>query len=84
MDHEHDHEDGTVSEGDPSPSGPHGVDKGGQRGGEEVAAEQEAGRHDTGDQGSTGRPTGESSMRDSTSVDPQEPIDDDSPTLPPA
>ncbi len=83
MDHEHDHD--TVTEDDPTPSGPHGVGESEHRGGEQVATEeQEAGRHDTGEQGGTGRPTGESSMRDATSIDPQEPIDEESPTLPPA
>jgi len=87
MGHEHDekeHEHG-VSDTDMAPSGPHGVGDSGQRSAEDVSREEsEAGRHDTGEQGETGRPTGESTMRDSTSVDPQEPIDDESPTLPPA
>jgi len=70
---------------DPNPDGPHGTGDSENRSAEDVAgSEQEAGRHDTGADGQTGRPTGESDMRDSTSVDPQDPIDEESPTLPPA
>jgi len=73
------------SDTDMHPDGPHGTGDSETRSAEDVAGgEQEAGRHDTGTDGQTGRPTGESTMRDSTSVDPQEPIDEDSPTLPPA
>lgn len=43
---------------------------------------KEAGRYDTGTQGPTNRPVGESTARDSTGVNPQEPIDDSSPVLP--
>jgi len=68
-----------------TPDGPHGTGDSGARGGEDVASEEsESGRYDTEQQGETGRPAGKSTMRDSTSIDPQEPIDDDSPTLPPA
>lgn len=79
-----DHDNDTVTEDDASPRGPHGVGESEQQGAEDVADEQEPGRYDSGEQGVTGRPTGHSSMRDSTSVDPQEPIDEESPTLPPA
>ncbi len=78
-----DHDRDTVTEDDPTPRGPHDVGQSEQRGGEEMGGD-EPGRHDTGDQGQTGRPTGEASMRSATSIDPQEPIDEDSPTLPPA
>jgi len=45
------------------------------RRGEDVgASDQEAGRKDTGTQGPTDRPTGTSTARDATSVDPQDPI----------
>jgi len=74
-----------VGDTDMNPDGPHGTGDSQTRSGEDVSREEsEAGRYDTGTQGDTGRPTGESTMRDSTSVDPQEPIDEDSPTLPPA
>jgi hypothetical protein len=44
----------------------------------------EEGRHDTGTQGESQRPTGTSTADDATSVDPQDPIDPDSPNLRPA
>ena len=52
----------------------------GTRKGEELAADDEAGREETGTTGA-GRPTGKSTARDSTSINPQDPIDDDSPEL---
>jgi hypothetical protein len=57
----------------------------GARKGEEIKEEegQEPGRHDTGTTGAS-RPTGTSTARDSTRVNPQDPIDPDSPELPPA
>jgi hypothetical protein len=57
----------------------------GARRGEEIKEEdgKEAGRIDTGTSGA-GRPTGESTARDSTRVNPQDPIDPKSPKLPPA
>lgn len=46
---------------------------------EDIAAnEDEAGRKETGTQGPTRRPTGTSTARDYTSVDPKEPMDNDS------
>jgi hypothetical protein len=42
---------------------------------------KEAGRQDTGVQGETERPTGTSTARDVTGVDPQDPIDPASPNL---
>ena len=73
------------SDTDMNPDGPFGTGDSENRSAEDVASgESEAGRHDTGTQGQTDRPTGESTMRDSTSIDPKEPIDEDSPTLPPA
>ena len=50
------------------------------RSGEEVSkSEQEPGRYNTGTQGSTDRPVGESNARDYTGVDPKEPITKDDP-----
>lgn len=45
------------------------------RGGEQVAREEskEEGRHDTGTEGGADRPTGTSTARDATGVDPQDP-----------
>jgi hypothetical protein len=45
--------------------------------GEDIAERdgKEAGRQDTGTQGESQRPTGTSTARDVTAVDPQEPID---------
>jgi hypothetical protein len=52
------------------------------RRGEDVIEEgKEPGRSDGPAQGESQRPTGTSTARDSTGVDPQEPIDDDSPSL---
>ncbi|MEO5940850.1 MAG: hypothetical protein ABIZ72_07675, partial [Candidatus Limnocylindrales bacterium] len=48
------------------------------RRGEDVdKQEQEAGRHDTGNQGPTDRPTGTSTARDFTGVDPQDVTSDE-------
>ncbi|GAC1363462.1 MAG: hypothetical protein NVSMB32_05060 [Actinomycetota bacterium] len=49
--------------------------------GEEVLEREgkEPGRYSTGVTGDAGRPTGTSSARDDTGIDPQEPIDSDSP-----
>lgn len=49
--------------------------------GEDIAERDgsEAGRQDTGTQGASERPTGTSTARDVTGVDPQEPIDPESP-----
>ncbi|GAC1397078.1 MAG: hypothetical protein NVSMB65_16140 [Chloroflexota bacterium] len=54
----------------------------GTRKGEEMpgAEGKEPGRQDTGTTGA-GRPTGTSTARDSTSIDPQDPIDPESPNL---
>jgi hypothetical protein len=51
------------------------------RRGEDAVAEtgKEAGRHDGPPQGDSQRPTGTSTARDSTGVDPQEPVDAGSP-----
>jgi len=53
------------------------------RRGEDVSAEEgkEPGRYDGAAQGESQRPTGSSTARDSTGVDPQEPVDADSPDL---
>lgn len=52
----------------------------GTRKGEEIADRNEPGRHETGTT-HTGRPTGKSTARDATGINPQDPIDDDSPEL---
>ncbi|HEY1920658.1 MAG TPA: hypothetical protein VGH27_34235 [Streptosporangiaceae bacterium] len=44
---------------------------------------KEAGRENGPPQGESERPTGTSTARDSTGVDPQDPVDDDSPGLQP-
>ncbi len=63
---------------------PQDVGKSVTRSGEEVSQGEgkEAGRQDAGTQGPTQRPVGTSTMRDSTGIDPQEPRDEESPTLP--
>jgi hypothetical protein len=54
---------------------PKGVGESMSRRAEDTAkAEPEAGREGAGERGGSGRPTGGSSARDSTSVNPQEPI----------
>jgi hypothetical protein len=54
----------------------------GRRGEDTVRRDgKEPGRYDTGTQGASQRPTGTSTGRDSTSVDPQPPIDEDMPDL---
>jgi hypothetical protein len=55
------------------------------RRGEDVVNDEgkEPGRHDGPPQGESQRPTGSSTARGSTGVDPQEPIDDESPFLQP-
>ncbi|MCI0444430.1 hypothetical protein L0152_14625 [bacterium] len=57
----------------------------GTRKGEEIIQEdgKEPGRRDKGQTGA-GRPAGESDARDSTSINPQNPVDPESPKLPPA
>lgn len=61
---------------------PHGVGGSITRRGEDISEDdgKEPGREDTGPMGETERPTGKSSMRDSTGIDPQDP--DDGPTIP--
>ncbi len=61
-------------------------DLGSGKGEEKSSTEgKEAGRHDTGTTGAD-RPTGTSTARDSTSINPDEagPIDEDMPNMPPA
>jgi len=55
------------------------------RRGEDIVKDEgkEAGRHDAGTQGPTERPVGTSTARDSTGIDPQDPIDEKSPNLQP-
>jgi hypothetical protein len=57
----------------------------GTRKGEGIVQEEgkEPGRHDKGETGA-GRPAGGSTGRDSTSINPQDPIDPNSPNMPPA
>ena len=50
---------------------------------EEHGAEGEPGRHTQGTKGPSQRPYGRSDAETATGVDPQEPIDPDSPTMPP-
>ena len=60
---------------------PKAVGKSSQRGGGEVAMHgKEAGRKDS-PAGKGGRPVGTSTARDSTGIDPQDPIDPKSPPL---
>lgn len=58
------------------PSHHEGVPKG-----EEMANDKEAGRYDSGTTGA-GRPAGGSTARDSTGINPQDPIDPESPNTP--
>jgi hypothetical protein len=61
--------------GSPGQEPPEGVGESAARGGEEIGKRdgKEAGRRDTGtDDSEAGRPTGESTARDHTGVDPQE------------
>ena len=62
---------------------PENVGKSTTRSGEDVRDDEgkEAGRHDAGPKGKTGRPAGTSTSRDSTGVGPQDPIDEKSPYL---
>ncbi|MDQ6747558.1 MAG: hypothetical protein M3010_05560 [Candidatus Dormibacteraeota bacterium] len=64
---------------------PEGTHIPGVRPGNEVGGEgsEEPGRHDKGTSGAD-RPAGGSTARDATGVNPQEPIDPESPNLPPA
>jgi len=57
------------------PESPHGVgDSDSRRGEDESKGNKEPGRQDTGPKGPTGRPTGTSTARDMTGIDPQDPI----------
>ena len=51
------------------------------RGETERKAGPEPGRRDAGRKGPSARPTGKSTARDTTSIDPQDPIDPRSPNL---
>jgi hypothetical protein len=63
---------------------PEGTGQSSTRRGEDVAREEgtDAGRYDTGTKGESQRPTGGTTARASTSIDPQEPIDPESPHMP--
>jgi hypothetical protein len=65
------------------PDTPEGVGESTTRRGEDVSGQEgkEPGRYDSGTQGQSERPTGGSTQRDSTGVDPQDPIDEDMPNL---
>jgi hypothetical protein len=67
------------------PDTPEGVGQSTTRRGEDVSDQEgkEPGRYDSGTQGQSERPTGGSTQRDSTGVDPQDPIDEDMPNLQP-
>lgn len=61
---------------------PQNAGKSTTRRGEDVAKqEKEAGRFGAGTEGKTQRPVGKSTARDSTGVNPKDPIDPNSPTL---
>ena len=61
---------------------PPGVGESAGRRGEDIAkAQQEAGRAEAGTDDS-GRPTAKATQRLHTGIDPQEPVDDESPNLP--
>jgi hypothetical protein len=64
---------------------PDPVHEPGTRKGEEIREKEgkEPGRHESGQTGNK-RPAGTSTARDSTSINPQDPIDPDSPNMPPA
>ncbi len=68
------------SENDPAPpevaSGASSVGESTTRRAEDIAEEKEPGRQDTGTEGKANRPTGTSTARDATGVDPQEPVTD--------
>jgi hypothetical protein len=69
---------------DTTAASPLGVGVSTTRRGEDVATEEDQpGHHDTGPRGASQRPSGTSSAARATGVDPQEPIDDDSPNLTP-
>ncbi len=63
---------------------PAGVGESSTRRGEDVTADEggEEGREDAGTQGPSQRPVGTSNPTDSTGIDPQGPIDEESPTAP--
>jgi hypothetical protein len=65
------------------PDYPEGVGESTTRRGEDVASQEgkEPGRYDSGTKGQSDRPYGGSTARDSTGVDPQDPIDDSAPGL---
>lgn len=72
---------GEQSATDPHATTPGGVGTSTTRRGEDVVKEDgKNGRYDTGTQGESQRPTGSSTARDSTGIDPQEP--GDGPTMP--
>ena len=67
---------------EPGPGAPERAGKPGRpRGETERARNPEPGRHDAPPKGPARRPRGKSSARDTTSIDPQDPIDPRSPNL---
>jgi hypothetical protein len=73
-----------VSPTDTTAASPLGVGVSTTRRGEDIAKEHpEPGHHDTGPQGASQRPSGTSSAERATGIDPQDPIDEDSPNLTP-
>jgi hypothetical protein len=66
-------------------STPGDIDTSVTRKGEDVVKEEgkEPGRHDAGTKGPSQRPVGTSDARNATGVDPQDPIDEESPNLQP-
>ncbi|HEV7908517.1 MAG TPA: hypothetical protein VGP03_10270 [Pseudonocardiaceae bacterium] len=72
-----------VSPIDPSPEPPLGVGVSPGRNAEDVAREEpETGRRDEGSKGRSERPVGTSTSEQSTGVNPEAPIDPESPTQP--
>ncbi|WP_143590484.1 hypothetical protein [Thermoactinospora rubra] len=72
-----------VSSAETEPGSPYGVGESTARRGEEIAQEEEeAGRETVGVKGESDRPYGTSTAEDSTGVAPQEPRDEESPTMP--
>lgn len=72
-----------VGDTDMEPEPALGVGESISRRAEDIArAEDEPGREDAGTKGASDRPVGVSTPDDVSGVDPQGPIDDDSPTMP--
>jgi hypothetical protein len=77
--------DKELTDTDMNPGDPHGVGESTNRRGEDVIKEEgpEAGRQPNQGRSGADRPYGTSDARAGTSVDPQNPIDETSPNMPP-